>query len=105
MSRIERLKEIQRMSGPAGASTEKSISYWSARASENSGAPRAKGKMSTNGRTERDLDLPRVPATGEVKLRDAAAKPSRKGDPRETAKSDLNHVGGSYMPRVRRGES
>jgi hypothetical protein len=97
------------MAGPKGASTQKNIDYWSQRASDNSGTHRAQGKTSTNGATEKDLDLPRLHSTGkEMKLRDTASKPHVKSgdDARLQAKMDLNIAGSSqYLRGIRRGES
>jgi hypothetical protein len=96
MSRLDRLKEYAAERGPKGASRDQAnLDHWERRASENSKiAPRA---------TNKSMELP---STGEVKLRPTSMAPSRKGDARAEAKSDLNFVGsGSFMPKVRRGES
>jgi hypothetical protein len=109
MSRIDRLREYAKDKGPSGASRDRAnLDHYANRASENSQtAARATGKVSTNGKPTPGLDPPRVPSTGEVKLRDTSMQPKvSRGDARQTAKSDLNFVGsGSYLPKVRRGES
>ena len=108
--RQDRLNAYAKMSGPRGASRDQdNIDYWSKRAETNSEiAPRAAGKTSTNGAREPNLDLPRLPSTKQVTLRDTAQKPyaSRNVDTHMAAKQDLNFVGSSpYMRCVRRTEA
>ena len=97
MSRIDRLKEYANpMHGPHGAGSDKgNLDYWSERASANSKiAPRAKGG---------EMKLPST----KVAMRDTSMKPkiTHKIDRLMSGKDDLNHVGGTFMPKVRRGKT
>jgi hypothetical protein len=106
MSRLDRLKKLQDpQSDPQGsASWKPNLDFWSERASENSKlAPRAKGPVHGGPPGTHGEDPPSLPST-KVTTRDTAMKPkvSRKVDAAMAGKDDLNHVGGSYMPTVRR---
>jgi hypothetical protein len=96
MSRLSRLKEYANpMHGPHGSASDKgNIAEWIERATENSKiAPRAKGG---------EMKLPST----KVAMRDTSMKPkiAHKVD-RLMVDKDLNHVGGTFMPKVRRGET
>src|SRR6266550_4071927 len=111
VTRSSRIKDYSNPNSPKnwnGASRDMGyIDRWSGRASDNSEiAPRAKGKTSNNGSTEKDRDPPRVHSTGKaMRLRDTEARPyrERSGDAmREAAKADKNHSDSSpYLKGVR----
>jgi hypothetical protein len=110
MSRLDRLKEYSKpmTSGDAphgAASSKENLADWSARASENSKdrTTRAKGPILGGPQGTHGEDPPMLPST-KVTVRDTAMKPkvSRKIDSAMAGKGDLNHVGGSYLPNVRR---
>jgi hypothetical protein len=100
MSRIERLREYSkplRKENWQGASRDlANIDRWSNRAEENSDGADHRGS---------DGEV-KLPDTGKrTYLRDTAMSPrtSRKVDAAMVdAKSDLNHVGGSYLKDIRR---
>jgi hypothetical protein len=94
------------MAGPKGAGRdEKNIAWWQARASENSDGHkhRAAGKKLTSD-TSVNFDPPKVPFTGEQKLRSTSAPRRGKGDdPRAEAKSQMHQrFESSYLAGVRR---
>ena len=92
MGRMDRLRELKNPASRSnwrGAGRDQSnIDRWSARATENSQiAPRA---------TNKAISLPDTNSGDGVKPK------TRPGNMRQEAKRDLNDVGSSFMPRVRR---
>jgi hypothetical protein len=105
-----RLKEYERMKGPDGASRDmRNLDYWSGRASANSqlGTRGSDGPMKLHS-TGKQMES-RSTASAPRKSRTVDRNMNGDGDQRSTpdalraaAKSNVNDVGSSYMPNVRR---
>jgi hypothetical protein len=100
MSSIKRLREYKAMKGPAGeANDPRNLKYWSERATENSDSYRHRAKRG-------EIELPDTSGGPAVTHRGGAASGvGREDAAHRKARRDMNHVGGSFMPRARRTTS
>lgn len=107
LRRLERYADPSNKANWRGAGRDqKNIDRWSERASRNSEiAPRAAGDPSTNGSRQMLQDPPKVPPNGGRAMPHSTEAPPRRKpqvDAYVEGRKNLNHTGGSFVPKVRR---